>query len=88
MNPGKETFELMRLFEECGKNAGIAVNWISTGGGSDGNLIAHEGCAAIDSLGPSGDKSHSDEEYVLVDSIEPRLNLMSQVVQKLGNLTS
>jgi glutamate carboxypeptidase len=83
MNPGKETFELMRLFEECGKTAGIEVKWISTGGGSDGNLIAHEGCAAIDSLGPSGDKSHSDEEYVMVDSIEPRLNLMIQVMKKL-----
>ncbi|GMO46921.1 MAG: M20 family metallopeptidase [Treponemataceae bacterium] len=84
MNPGERTFELMRLFEECGKAAGISVNWISTGGGSDGNLIAHEGCAVIDSLGPSGDKSHSDEEYALVDSIEPRLNLMAQVVKKLA----
>ena len=83
MNPVEKTRRLMRLFEECGKDAGIDVKWISTGGGSDGNLIAHEGCAAIDSLGPSGDKSHSDEEYVIVDSIEPRLNLMAQVIKKL-----
>ncbi|MDR2536037.1 MAG: M20/M25/M40 family metallo-hydrolase, partial [Treponema sp.] len=83
MNPGEKTHELMRLFEECGKSAGVDVKWISTGGGSDGNLIAHEGCATIDSLGPSGDKSHSDEEYMIVDSIEPRMNLMAHVIKKL-----
>ncbi|MDR0562156.1 MAG: M20 family metallopeptidase [Spirochaetaceae bacterium] len=83
MNPSKHTFELMRLVEEVGGSLGMTVKWVSTGGGSDGNLIAAEGCAVIDALGPCGDKSHSDDEYMILDTVEPRLELAFQAVKAL-----
>jgi len=42
------------------------------GGGSDGNYTSAEGIPTIDSLGPIGELEHTDDEYVIVESIFSR----------------
>lgn len=42
------------------------------GGGSDGNYTSAEGIPTIDSVGPIGEFEHTDDEYVIVESIFSR----------------
>ncbi len=62
---------------------GITVNEKYCGGGSDGNYTSAQGIPTIDSLGPIGDLEHTDDEYLLVDSIFSRAKLASLFIIKL-----
>lgn len=83
MNPSEETLHLCRIVEDIGAGLGIKVGWTFTGGGSDGCFSAHLGVPTIDGLGPIGGGSHGIDEYVLVDSIEPRFRLVRGLVSHL-----
>lgn len=76
MLPNERTTILCRAVEQVGADLGIPVHWAQTGGGSDGNFSAALGVPTIDGLGPVGGNAHSDREYLEIDSIEPRLNLL------------
>lgn len=55
--------------------AGVAV-----GGGSDGNLTAAIGVPTLDGLGAVGGGAHADHEYLLVESMAERANLVTGLV--------
>ena len=54
-----------------------------TGGGSDGNFTAALGVPTLDGLGIDGDGAHTEWEYGLVSSIEPRTLLMRRLLETL-----
>jgi len=74
---------LQQLVEQCAAELHIPVSWRSSGGVSDGNQLAAAGLPNLDSLGPRGDKIHSHEEYVLLDSLTERAKLAWRVVERL-----
>lgn len=76
--------KLLNLLKETGDGMGIPVEWVSTGGGSDGNFIAFEGCTVVDGAGPSGEGAHSSKELLHLDSIKPRLELLYKTILKLA----
>lgn len=55
-----------------------------TGGGSDGNFTAALGIPTLDGLGIDGDGAHTEWEYGLVSSIEPRTLLMRRLLETLS----
>ncbi|MEV7553129.1 M20 family metallopeptidase [Amycolatopsis sp. NPDC089917] len=55
--------------------AGVAV-----GGGSDGNLTAAIGVPTLDGLGAVGGGAHADHEYLLVESMVERADLVTGLV--------
>ena len=55
----------------------------STGGGSDGNLIAALGVPTLDGLGPEGGGAHADDEHVLTDSMPRRAALLAGLLATL-----
>jgi glutamate carboxypeptidase len=55
-----------------------------TGGGSDGNFTAALGIPTLDGLGIDGDGAHTEWEYGLVSSIEPRTMLMRRLLETLS----
>lgn len=55
--------------------AGVAV-----GGGSDGNFTAAIGVPTLDGLGAVGGGAHADHEHVLVDTLVPRAELLSALI--------
>ncbi|KGQ71360.1 peptidase [Chelonobacter oris] len=59
----------------------IKADWVSTGGGSDGNFFAALGIPTIDGMGLVGGKYHSPEEYLELDSIIPRTALLYETVK-------
>ncbi|GJH42980.1 M20 family metallopeptidase [Pasteurella canis] len=67
--------------DEIKERLGIKAEWESTAGGSDGNFFAALGAIVIDGMGPSGGKWHSPDEYLNIDSIEPRIKLVTEVIK-------
>lgn len=74
------------LFDEVGKALQTEIKWVDAGGLSDGNIASSAGCPTIDGLGPTGGNTHAKAEYLVVDSIIPKRNLVVSVVKKLFNL--
>lgn len=75
MVPSEGTQALMQLVEECSAGAGAgAAGSAGKWGGSDANLTAALGIPTLDGLGPIGAGFHSDEEYLELASIAPRMS--------------
>lgn len=70
-----------QLYGEIGKN--LLTN--AAGGASDANWAAAAGATVIDGLGPvKGGTNHTDKERTAVNSVSPRLYLMSRLFMELG----
>ncbi len=80
MNPSAKTLELCRAIDIIAEKSGISFEWAATGGGSDGNFSAAFGVPTIDGMGPVGGGSHSNNEYLVVDSLAPHLALLQQAI--------
>jgi len=89
-NPG--TDGLAALWQEAGKELGLAVNIEERGGLSDGNLL-WDAVPTLDGLGPWGDNDHCSEwsadgskvpEYVEVSSFVPKALLNTWAILKLA----
>lgn len=83
MEKTPETEELVTLVKETGAELGITINESASGGASDGNLTSAMGVPSICSMGPEGYGCHSENEYVVIDSIFERTKLFAQVLCKL-----
>jgi len=84
MVPTEQTQALMKLVEESAQELAIKINWKEAGGGSDANNTAILGVPTLDGLGPIGAGFHSADEYLLLESIEPRIQLLMRVLTKLA----
>ncbi len=71
--------------EEAGKELGLSIQWVSTGGGSDANFTSALGTPTLDTLGPLGGLGHGVGEYLVIDSVLPRFELLLNVVKKILN---
>jgi len=54
------------------------------GGASESALAADAGVAALDGLGPVGGGFHSEQEYAELETITPRLYLLTKLLMELG----
>jgi glutamate carboxypeptidase len=84
MVPSEQTEYLMALVEQAADELSIDINWKEVGGGSDANNTAILGVPTLDGLGPIGAGFHSDQEYLLLESIEPRIKMLMRVLEKLA----
>lgn len=74
---------MMKFMEEEGAACGVDVHFVRTGGGSDGNFIAFEGCPVIDAVGPVGDGAHGDKEMIWLNTILPRTEMVYRTMIRL-----
>ena len=86
MVPSPQTEVLMAQVEVVGKELGIDITWQAVGGGSDANLTAVLGIPTLDGLGPIGAGFHSEDEWLDLASIEPRIRLLQHVLVKIANV--
>lgn len=56
---------------EIAQAEGMQAEFKSRGGLSDANIIAQYGPVCIDGMGPSGGCGHSEDEYILIDTVQP-----------------
>ena len=76
----EKAIELQQRIESCGADLQIPIQWNGTGGASDGNKFAAAGLPNIDTLGPQGGNIHSNNEYLIVDSLVPRAKLAAAIL--------
>ena len=75
---------LFGLVRDCGTDLGLALEWKATGGVCDGNNIAACGVPVVDTMGPRGGAIHSDEEFLIVDSLSERAMLSTLTLLRLA----
>lgn len=81
MVPSDSTLQLCKAVEGIAADLGIKLGWTATGGGSDGSFAANLGVPTVDGLGPIGGSAHSSNEYLMVESIEPRFQLLCRIIE-------
>jgi len=67
--PDAGCLELVTLAERLHSEVGLPFRHESSGGGSDGNFTGAMGIPTLDGLGVDGDKFHTLEEHIVVDSL-------------------
>ncbi|MCG3088136.1 M20 family metallopeptidase [Sporosarcina cyprini] len=83
MEKNEQTVELLSIIQEVGKELGITITDVATGGGSDASFTSSLGIPTIDGLGPIGGNAHSDEEYLEIASFVERTELLAKVLVRL-----
>lgn len=76
--------KLFNLVRDCGSELGLAINWRPTGGVCDGNNIAACGIPVVDTMGPRGGAIHSDEEFLILDSLSERARLSALTLLRIA----
>lgn len=82
LDPAAE--RLFDLVRDCGNDLGLAVAWKATGGVCDGNNIAACGVPVVDTMGPRGGAIHSEEEFLIVDSLAERAQLSALTLLRIA----
>jgi glutamate carboxypeptidase len=75
---------LFEAVESCGKQLGMNLEIHPSGGTCDGNRLAAAGLPVVDSLGPCGGHLHSEQEYLLIDSLPQRAKLTALLLLGVG----
>ena len=78
------TTQLYEQLAYCGKEMGLSINWHASGGVSDANKLAAAGLPVIDTLGPCGGNLHSDQEFLLTDTLTQKAKLAAMFLMKLA----
>lgn len=76
---------LWEAVQRCGEMLNIPIQSRATGGCCDGNNMAAYGLSNIDTLGVRGAHIHSDQEYVLLDSLSERAKLSALLLLQLAS---
>ncbi|QPQ55382.1 hydrolase [Allosphingosinicella flava] len=78
-----EAEKLFGLVRRCGLDLGQDISWRASGGVCDGNNIAACGVPVVDTMGVRGGAIHSDQEYLIVDSLAERARLSALSILRL-----
>ncbi|MFZ2744586.1 MAG: M20 family metallopeptidase, partial [Trichococcus flocculiformis] len=74
---------LRSVFEDVGKQIDTFVSFKKSGGVSDANFTTSVGVPTVCSIGLIGGAFHTDHEYVELDSIVQRLDLLTAVIAEM-----
>jgi glutamate carboxypeptidase len=81
LDPAAE--RLFRLVKDCGADLGLEVAWRATGGVCDGNNIAAQGVPVVDTMGARGGAIHSEDEFLIPESLPERAMLSTLAILRL-----
>ncbi len=81
LDPGAE--RLFGLVKQAGADLDIPVGWKATGGVCDGNNIAACGVPVVDTMGARGGAIHSQEEFLIPDSLPERAALSALTILRI-----
>ncbi len=78
------TLALAKRAEAIYATLGLTLGEGGNGGASESALAAEAGTPALDGLGPVGGGFHSDQEYLLLNTVAPRLYMLVELLEQLG----
>lgn len=76
--------QLLKTIKEVGQSIGLTIEDVHTGGGSDASFPSALGVATIDGLGPVGGELHNENEYMVIETLTERCNLLAHVIVELS----
>ncbi|HLS20213.1 MAG TPA: M20 family metallopeptidase [Bacillota bacterium] len=76
--------ELLQIVKEVGSSIGVTIEDVHTGGGSDASFPSALGVATIDGLGPVGGELHNENEYMVIETLTERCNLLAHLIAELS----
>lgn len=79
---------LFSLLNECSAQLGFEIKHQATGGCCDGNNLAAAGLPNIDTLGVRGGAIHTEDEFMLLNSLTERSKLSYLLLEKLNRMDS
>lgn len=79
-----QTLKLFQRLKKIAKAINLPVAWQPSGGCCDGNNLSEYGLAVVDTLGVRGGKIHSNQEYILTDSLVERSQLSALLLYSLA----
>lgn len=77
---------LMSLVESSCRDLGLTARWQETGGVCDGNNISAMDVPVIDTMGVRGGNIHSQQEFMIIESLKERAQLSALVLMRLLNM--
>ena len=77
-----KTLKLVAMAEALKQNLGQPFRHENSGGGSDGNFTGAR-CPDLDGLGVAGDKFHTLDEHIEVDSLTVRGRMMAGLLMQI-----
>lgn len=78
------TVALASAAAEVAADLGFRLSDQATGGCGDANIAAATGTPTLDGLGPMGGDAHSPREFLVLDSLVPRLALLAGFLARVG----
>jgi glutamate carboxypeptidase len=84
LEPTPAAERLLAKAREHARGLGLDLGGASSGGGSDGNLVAAVGVPVLDGLGAEGSGAHAEHERVFVDSLPVRAQLLARLLEDPG----
>lgn len=75
--------DLKQIVTESARKAGIECTFQSSGGVSDGNHISQCNLPVLDSFGPIGGDCHTEREWLDIDSVEPTVEMLKNILMKV-----
>jgi len=82
--PSDGTRRLLAMAQQIGAGLGLTINGRVVGGGSDGNFTGALGVPTLDGLGVSGRGPHTHGEYVDIDSLAARAELIGAMIERIA----
>lgn len=79
-----ETGKFVDLVKRCGRDIGLTLSEKFCGGASDASFTALGGAVTLDGLPPWGTLYHTPREYLDLDTIVPRVSLVSSLVMRIS----
>ena len=80
----QKTRHLSKLVTNCANKIDLKIDWVETGGASDGNIISSLGIPCIDTMGIEGGNMHTNTEFAKLESIVPRAMLTALTLMELA----
>lgn len=81
--PNEKSEQLKEFVEGIGKELGIDLHRSIGGGAADCNFVAPLRLPVVDSVAPVGGNLHTQDEYLIVDTIPERVTLLALVLLRL-----
>lgn len=84
MMPSKETREYVYCLQEKERAAGRTFDIQKRGGLSAANFVSQCTAVCIDGMGPSGDKAHSVDEFLRIDTAEASIRMAQDILEDIA----
>ena len=74
---------LVQMAKDAGRELGLKIEDLGSGGASDANTTSGMGIPTIDGLGAGGGLAHNPGEYIELDYLPVRIALLTELVRRI-----